>query len=90
MGSLAVTSTAFVTVLATFASNVADSHCAPSDCATVAAFAAPITCARMWVSQGFGETRFEHPHRGIDIVCPPGTPVRAVAPGLFRRRSDLS
>jgi murein DD-endopeptidase MepM/ murein hydrolase activator NlpD len=47
-------------------------------------------CASLTVSQGFGDTRWEHPHRGIDIVCPPRTRVLSVAAGIFRRYTDLS
>jgi murein DD-endopeptidase MepM/ murein hydrolase activator NlpD len=71
-------------------SGLAGNACEQQSCALGAVFGAPMTCARMWVSQGFGDTRWEHPHRGIDIVCPPGTSVAAVAEGVFRRRSDLS
>lgn len=51
---------------------------------------APITCSGMQVSQGFGDTPAEHPHTGIDLVCPAGTPVVAVAGGVFHRRSGGS
>ncbi|HEX6539118.1 MAG TPA: M23 family metallopeptidase [Candidatus Dormibacteraeota bacterium] len=43
----------------------------------------PLECPDLQVSQGFGDTPFEHPHTGIDLVCPAGTPVRAVAAGTF-------
>lgn len=56
---------------------------------SVAAGAVPISCPRGTVSQGFGNTPWEHPHRGIDLVCPPGTPVLAVVSGVFHRLSDL-
>lgn len=61
-----------------------------SGCGGGAGPEAPISCGGLWVSQGFGDTPWEHPHRGIDLVCPPRTPVRAVVAGIFRRRSDLS
>ena len=46
---------------------------------------APMNCPSLYVSQGFGDTRWEHPHTGIDIVCPPATMVVAVADGVFHR-----
>jgi murein DD-endopeptidase MepM/ murein hydrolase activator NlpD len=47
---------------------------------------APINCPNLFVSQGYGDTPWEHPHTGIDIVCPPDTLVIAVADGVFHRR----
>ena len=47
---------------------------------------APITCNGLQVSQGYGNTRYEHPHTGIDLVCPAGTPVVALVNGRFFRR----
>jgi murein DD-endopeptidase MepM/ murein hydrolase activator NlpD len=44
-----------------------------------------MNCPQLYVSQGFGDTPWEHPHTGIDIVCPPGTIVVAVANGIFHR-----
>ncbi len=44
-----------------------------------------MSCARLYVSQGFGDTPWEHPHTGIDIVCPADTIVVAVASGIFHR-----
>ncbi len=46
---------------------------------------APMNCPSLYVSQGFGDTPWEHPHTGIDIVCPPATMVVAVADGVFHR-----
>lgn len=46
---------------------------------------APINCPKLYVSQGYGDTPWEHPHTGIDIVCPPETLVIAVADGVFHR-----
>lgn len=48
---------------------------------------APIACTGLQVSQGYGDTPAEHPHTGIDLVCPAGAPVVAVVSGVFRRRS---
>lgn len=59
--------------------------CSSGSCAS----AAPLSCVHLSVSQGFGNTPWEHPHRGIDLVCPAGTPVRAVSAGVFHRRDDL-
>ncbi len=52
---------------------------------TGAAVGAPMNCPTMYVSQGYGDTPWEHPHAGIDIVCPPATMVVAVADGVFHR-----
>lgn len=46
---------------------------------------APMSCPSLYVSQGFGDTPWEHPHTGIDLVCPPATTVVAVADGVFHR-----
>ncbi len=46
---------------------------------------APMNCPGLSVSQGFGDTPWEHPHTGIDIVCPPDTLVVAVVAGVFHR-----
>jgi murein DD-endopeptidase MepM/ murein hydrolase activator NlpD len=46
---------------------------------------APMSCPGLFVSQGFGDTPWEHPHTGIDIVCPAGTAVIAVTAGTFHR-----
>jgi hypothetical protein len=50
-----------------------------------AVLGAPMNCPTMYVSQGFGDTPWEHPHTGIDLVCPPATMVLAVADGVFHR-----
>jgi murein DD-endopeptidase MepM/ murein hydrolase activator NlpD len=42
-----------------------------------------MNCPRLYVSQGYGNTPWEHPHTGIDIVCPAETIVVAVADGTF-------
>jgi murein DD-endopeptidase MepM/ murein hydrolase activator NlpD len=47
---------------------------------------APMECRGLRASQGFGDTLWEHPHTGIDIVCPRGTPVTAVTAGVFHRK----
>ncbi|MHB8490277.1 MAG: M23 family metallopeptidase [Candidatus Dormibacteria bacterium] len=44
-----------------------------------------MNCPTLYVSQGFGDTPWEHPHTGIDLVCPPETLVVAVADGIFHR-----
>ena len=46
----------------------------------------PMSCPGLYASQGFGDTRWEHPHTGIDIVCPPATPVVAVRAGTFHQK----
>jgi murein DD-endopeptidase MepM/ murein hydrolase activator NlpD len=60
----------------------------PATCssATPVAVGAPMSCPGLYVSQGFGNTPWEHPHTGIDIVCPAGTRVVAVTAGIFHRR----
>lgn len=67
-----------------------DPSCQPTTVTPCAALTrtvvgAPMNCPKLYVSQGFGDTPWEHPHPGIDIVCPPGTVVVAVAGGTFRR-----
>jgi murein DD-endopeptidase MepM/ murein hydrolase activator NlpD len=52
---------------------------------TDAIVGAPMNCPKLYVSQGYGDTPWEHPHTGIDIVCPPETLVIAVADGIFHR-----
>jgi murein DD-endopeptidase MepM/ murein hydrolase activator NlpD len=47
----------------------------------------PMSCPGLFVSQGFGDTPWEHPHAGIDIVCGAGTPVTAVTAGIFHREN---
>jgi murein DD-endopeptidase MepM/ murein hydrolase activator NlpD len=46
----------------------------------------PMSCRGLYASQGFGDTPWEHPHAGIDIVCPPATLVVAVRAGTFHQR----
>jgi murein DD-endopeptidase MepM/ murein hydrolase activator NlpD len=60
---------------------------AASSCAALAdsVVGAPMTCAGLYASQGFGDTPWEHPHTGIDIVCPPATLVVAVRAGTFHQ-----
>lgn len=52
----------------------------------VAAGMVPMACPGLQVSQGYGDTPYEHPHTGVDIVCPAGTPVTAIVAGVFRQR----
>jgi Peptidase family M23 len=47
---------------------------------------APMRCQGLFASQGFGNTPWERPHTGIDLVCPEGEPVVAVMDGVFSRR----
>lgn len=47
----------------------------------------PIECEGLGISQGYGDTPYEHPHTGIDLTCPAGTPVLAVVSGIFHRRA---
>lgn len=74
---------AFVVTLAPFAGAEAGASLANSADASLA----PIACNGLQVSQGYGDTPAEHPHTGIDLVCPAGTPVVAVVGGVFRQRS---
>lgn len=46
---------------------------------------APMSCVGLYASQGFGDTPWEHPHTGIDIVCPPATLIVAVSAGTFHQ-----
>jgi murein DD-endopeptidase MepM/ murein hydrolase activator NlpD len=52
---------------------------------TGAEIGAPMNCPGLYVSQGFGDTPWEHPHTGIDIVCPQATVVVAVTTGVFHQ-----
>lgn len=74
---------ALVTTLAPLAGMQADVSAANGSDASLA----PIACDGLQVSQGFGDTPSEHPHTGLDLVCPAGTPVVAVVNGVFHRRS---
>src|SRR6204780_4441131 len=58
---------------------------APCTALTDDVVGAPMNCPKLYVSQGYGDTPWEHPHTGIDIVCPPDTLVIAVADGVFHR-----
>ena len=62
-----------------------DAAVTPCAALSVDVVGAPMNCPRLYVSQGFGNTPWEHPHTGIDIVCPPATMVVAVAAGVFHR-----
>jgi hypothetical protein len=57
----------------------------PCSALTEVVVGAPMNCPKLYVSQGYGDTPWEHPHTGIDIVCPPETLVIAVADGVFHR-----
>ena len=78
---------ALVALLAGFVASALPLEALGTDVAALASTgdnaAAPLSCPNLEVSQGFGDTAFEHPHTGIDLVCPAGTPVRAVAAGTF-------
>lgn len=74
---------AFVASVAPLAGVQADAVPTNSSSASLA----PIACSGLQISQGYGDTPFEHPHTGIDLVCPAGTPVVAVVSGVFHRRS---
>ena len=77
---------AFVAAVAPLAGVQAD--VVPPD--TPSTSLAPIACTGLQVSQGYGDTPFEHPHTGIDLVCPAGTPVVAVVSGVFHQRSGAN
>ncbi len=55
-------------------------------CAPAGNVVAPIECHGLAASQGFGNTPWEHPHRGIDLVCPAGTVVVATVGGVLHQR----
>lgn len=75
-------------LLAAFVAAVAPLAGVQADVLTTSSSAslAPIACNGLQVSQGYGDTPYEHPHTGIDLVCPAGTPVVAVVSGVFHRR----
>jgi murein DD-endopeptidase MepM/ murein hydrolase activator NlpD len=75
---------AAVSAVATLAGAAGPQVCPGSGCIGPVA-GAPISCSGMYVSQGFGDTRVEHPHTGIDIVCPAATVVLAVTAGRFHQ-----
>ena len=50
----------------------------------------PIACPGLAPSQGFGDTPYEHPHTGIDLLCPADTPVAAISTGVVRERHGPS
>jgi murein DD-endopeptidase MepM/ murein hydrolase activator NlpD len=43
---------------------------------------------RPQVVQPYGYTAYEHPHHGVDLVCPEGTPLYSVTPGRVYYASD--
>jgi Peptidase family M23 len=60
-------------------------------CSTCVAWSvAPMSCAGVHASQGFGNTPWEHPHTGIDIVCPAGTAVASISTGTLYRLQGSS
>jgi murein DD-endopeptidase MepM/ murein hydrolase activator NlpD len=82
--------TALVAGTATLVGIVGDPGCAAKTLSKCTALTdvlvgAPMNCPGLYVSQGYGDTPWEHPHTGIDIVCPPGTLVVAVVAGVFHR-----
>ncbi len=81
---------ALVAVTATLAGTGSDASapCAPGAVASscISVVGAPMSCRGLYASQGFGNTPWEHPHTGIDIVCPPSTVVVAVAAGTFHQK----
>lgn len=87
--------TALVAATASLVGDVGTSGCeraADRTCARVAEarVGVPMYCRGLSVTQGFGNTPWEHPHTGIDIVCPPDTLVVAVAAGVFHREHGAS
>lgn len=46
----------------------------------------PIACPDLAPSQGYGDTPYEHPHTGIDLLCPGDTPVAAISTGVVHQR----
>lgn len=46
----------------------------------------PIACPGLAPSQGYGDTPYEHPHTGIDLLCPADTPVVAISTGVVHQR----
>jgi murein DD-endopeptidase MepM/ murein hydrolase activator NlpD len=84
IGSAMVAATAGLIGVGT--TSLCTSHASqPCSALTGLVVGAPMKCPKLYVSQGYGNTPWEHPHTGIDIVCPPDTLVIAVAAGVFHR-----
>jgi hypothetical protein len=84
-GALVAATASLVGIGVGVASACADGKPAPCHLLGQVVLVAPMLCTGLFVSQGFGDTPWEHPHSGLDIVCPPGTPVTAVTAGIFHR-----
>ncbi|MGH7686002.1 MAG: M23 family metallopeptidase [Candidatus Dormibacteria bacterium] len=84
----AVLSVAAIALLAGFVATASPLEFATVDLAPrgMASATVPIACPDLAPSQGYGNTPYEHPHTGIDLICPADTPIAAISTGVVHQR----